>query len=210
MNLETLFPVILFYAFSLITIASAIVVVAARNPVYSVLFLILSFFSSAGLMILLGAELIAMMLVIVYVGAVAVLFLFVVMMLNIKISGFQKSFKAYWVFGLGLAAVLAAELYIVITKSAAGKFIVTPENQNNILNGAKTNTHAIGNVMFTDFVYPFQISGLILFVAMIGAIVLTLRERTGVRKQNISEQLNRDSKTAIELVKVESGKGVEL
>lgn len=207
---SNMFATILFYIFSFLTIGSAIAVVASRQPIYSVLFLIFCFFSCAGLFVLLGAELVAMLLVIVYVGAVAVLFLFVVMMLNIKISGFAKGLKAYWFFGAALAAVLALELYIVITNSVQGKFIVAADAGKAILNGAKTNTHAIGRVLYTDYVFPFQISGLILFVAMVGAIVLTLRERINVKRQNISEQTNRDPKKSVEMMRVESGKGIEI
>lgn len=205
-----MFATILFYIFAFLTVSSAIAVVASRQPVYSVLFLIFCFFSSAGLFVLLGAELVAMLLVIVYVGAVAVLFLFVVMMLNVKVSGFKKGLKAYWFFGSAMVAVLALELYIVITNSVKGKFAVAEGTKDAILNGAKTNTHAIGRVLYTDYAYPFQISGLILFVAMVGAIILTLRERIGVKRQNIAEQIARDPKKTVEMVRVESGKGIEI
>lgn len=192
-----------FYVFALLMVVSALVVITAKNPVHSVLFLILAFFNSAGLFILLGAEFIAMLMVIVYVGAVAVLFLFVVMMLNVDFaelkSGFVKNLPA----GLCVALVLFVELFLMFSSSISTSVSTTAvENQ-----GVVTNTNALGMVLYTDYLYVFQISGIILLIAMIGAITLTLRSRSGVRRQDISKQVSRTVAESIEIVKVQSGKG---
>jgi NADH-quinone oxidoreductase subunit J len=228
-----MFVTALFYLFSLLTVASAVAVVASRNPVHSVLFLIFAFFNAAGLFILLGAEMLAMLLVIVYVGAVAVLFLFVVMMLNIKMDQAKKGFQTYLPLGLLLAAVLFIEISVVIIGSAEKIDIAknTKETEQVVEAsepGAQpaaevaadsealveqvvktTNAEQIGQVLYTDYILYFQTCGLILLVAMIGAIVLTLRHRGGVRRQNISVQNARRKEDSLSIVKVEVGKGVE-
>lgn len=197
---------VLFYFLAAVLLASSMVVITAKNPVHSVLFLVLAFFNSAGLFLMLGAEFISMLMVIVYVGAVAVLFLFVVMMLDIDFSTLRTGFMKYLPIGLLVAIIMFAELFMVLDISL-----------NNSLNLAAAdspvpfdveNTKALGAILYTDYIFPFQVSGLILLVAMIGAITLTLRVRPGVRKQNISEQLKRSRKNGVELVKVQSGKGV--
>ena len=200
-----LIPTILFYAFSFVVIASAIAVVSSKNPVHSVLFLILAFFNAAGLFVLLGAELIAMLLVIVYVGAVAVLFLFVVMMLNVNFAAMKEGFIRYLPIGLSVAVLLFVELFFVLYAST---LTLDLDRNVEVVEEGVTNAHAIGNVLYTNYAYLFQIAGLILLVAMIGAIVLTHRQRPGVKKQKIDEQLARDPKETIEMVKVESGKGI--
>ncbi len=197
-------PIILFYLFSFMTIASAFAVVASRNPVYSVMFLILTFFNVAGLFVLLGAELLAMILVIVYVGAVAVLFLFVVMMLNINIAKVKEGFLKYMPLGLIIAVILFVELFLMIESSVKNISDISKlEGEQNI-----SNAEAIGNILYTDYILLFQLSGLILLVAMIGAIILTHRKRSGVRKQSISKQLGRKVKDTIDIVKIASGTGI--
>lgn len=195
---------IIFYIFASLTVISALSVIMAKNPVYSVLFLILAFFSSAGIFILLGAEFVAMLLIIVYVGAVAVLFLFVVMMLNINFEEMRHGFLKYLPFGILLALVLMVDFYLVFEESVPNIAVKATNIHPDI-----TNTEAIGMVLYTDYIYHFQLSGLILLVAMIGAIVLTHRNRDGVRKQVISEQLSRNPLKTVEIVKVEFGKGIE-
>jgi len=190
-----------FYLFAGILSLSALAVITARNPVHSVLFLILAFFNAAGLFILLGAEFIAMILVIVYVGAVAVLFLFVVMMLDINFSDMRKGAMQYVPVGLAIGIVLLVELGILyqtwnLESISIAPAIATP-NINEI-----TNTELIGANLYTAYVFPFQIAGLILFVAMIGAIVLTHRSRPGVRRQKVAEQYARTRDEAMEIVKV--------
>ncbi len=266
---------ILFYFFSSMTVIAALAVIASRNPVYSVLWLIFCFFNCAALFVLLGAELVAMLLVIVYVGAVAVLFLFVVMMLNIKTATLKKGFQSYLPIGLLLAAILMAEMGTVIYASVnkAEKEEISQEKikdeedqtatikvetvekkrkhkkkhlsvedkllheeaekslENSILNAevsyalkekektreeteaeripnTDTNANQIGEILYTDYVLMFQTSGLILLVAMIGAIVLTLRHRDGVKRQNIKSQTSRNRKNSLQIVKVETGKGI--
>lgn len=204
-----LFSTLLFYIFSSILIISALVVVSAKNAVHSVMFLILAFVNAAGLFVLLQAEFLAMLLVIVYVGAIAVLFLFVVMMLNID-EAKNKIKKAGYIFTILIGAVLMIELYIIVNVSDIFAYnfpkISTVPIDNNI-----TNTEAIGNVLYTDFIFPFQLAGAILFVAMIGAIVLTMRENDRfVRKQSISNQVNRKKEDSVELVKVKSGEGIDI
>ncbi len=220
------FTTALFYLFSLLTVFAAVAVVSSRNPVHSVLWLIFAFFNAAGLFILLGAEMLAMLLVIVYVGAVAVLFLFVVMMLNVKISAPKKGFQAYLPLGLLLAAVLFIELSMVIFSSSeridiSHKDEVKTEEivkveatekeikEVNVEENNLTNAEQIGRVLYTDYILYFQTSGLILLVAMIGAIVLTLRHREGVRRQKSSEQNKRSKADTLRIVNVEVGKGVE-
>lgn len=194
-----------FYAFAAVLILSAIMVISARNPVHSVLFLILAFFNAAGLFVLLGAEFVAMILVIVYVGAVAVLFLFVVMMLDISFADLRKGAMQFVPLGLLIGAVLLAELVMLYLSSAS-----VPEISANFaapLPQGSDNTEAIGKILYTQYVFPFQVSGLILLVAMIGAIVLTLRQRPGVLRQKVGAQVNRTVDETIEIRKVTTGAG---
>lgn len=195
-----------FYMFAGILCLSALAVITARNPVHSVLFLILAFFNSAGLFILLGAEFLGLILVIVYVGAVAVLFLFVVMMLDISFADMRKGAMQYVPIGLLTGIILLAELFIVYgtwqMSGLEGNLAIGMPDPAEI-----TNTNALGQNIYTFFVYPFQIAGLILFVAMIGAIVLTHRSRPGVRRQLVSEQYARTPQDSMEIVKVTPGTG---
>lgn len=197
---------LVFYLFSIVLTLSALLVISVRNPVHSVLFLILAFFNAAGLFVLIGAEYIAMTLVIVYVGAVAVLFLFVVMMLDIDIARFKQGFLRYLPMGMIVAGVFLLELLCAIYASllmphpAATKAAAEAAANTN-------NTRAIGNVLYTDYAYLFQISGLVLLVAMIGAIMLTHRVRPGVRRQRISNQMARERSSAVELVHLNPGEG---
>lgn len=194
-----------FYLFAAVTLLSGLMVITAKNPVHSVLFLILAFFNAAGLFVLLGAEFVAMILVIVYVGAVAVLFMFVVMMLDTGFAELRKGALQYVPLGLIIGGVLLAEL---ITVYSAWEF--SPQAASNLASakGNLENTRALGEILYTDYIYAFQISGLILLVAMIGAIVLTHRTRPGVRKQRIYDQNNRKREDAMTVVKVETGTGV--
>jgi len=197
-----------FYLFSFITIGSAFMVISSRNPVHSVLFLILAFFNAAGLFVLLGAEFLAMILVVVYVGAVAVLFLFVVMMLDVDFAELRQGFLQYLPVGALIGLVLMVELIAVLAGTVIGAetvaTVVTPipplADQSNI--------EAIGRLLYTKYIYFFQTAGMVLLVAMIGAIVLTLRHKEGVKRQDISAQVARTPATAIEVVQVESGKGI--
>jgi NADH-quinone oxidoreductase subunit J len=196
----------MFYVFASVTVACAIMVVLSRNPVHSVLYLILAFFNAAGLFLLVGAEFLAMILVIVYVGAVAVLFLFVVMMLDVNFVELRKGVRKYVYIGAALGGVLFIELGLVATSWTLG-----PALSGAVLApavGEVHNTRALGQVIYTDYVYLFQGAGLILLVAMVGAIVLTLRQRVGVKKQVISDQIARSAKDDVELVKVRPGSGV--
>jgi len=206
--MDELIPTIVFYCFAAVTLFSAVRVISAKNPVHSVLFLILAFFSSAGLFLLLGAEFVAMILIIVYVGAVAVLFLFVVMMLDIDIAALREGFLRYLPVGVAIALVLFAELYMVFSMSLKHPAAVAMARQPIPGSAEISNTEAIGNVLYTYYLYPFQLAGVILLVAMIGSIVLTLRSRPGVRKQKINKQLARTAKDGITIVKVKSGQGI--
>jgi len=198
---------IAFYLFSAVLIASAMMVIAARNPVHSVLFLILTFFNAAGLFVLMGAEFLAMILVVVYVGAVAVLFLFVVMMLDVDFAELKRGSLQYLPFGALIGLILAAELIMagslwVLKPAATGALAhVTP--------AGVTNTEALGRILYTDYIYYFQIAGLVLLVAMIGAIVLTLRSRPGVRRQRISVQNARTAAMAVDMHDLKPGQGSE-
>lgn len=196
---------IAFYLFAAITLLSAFMVITARSPVHSVLFLILAFFNAAGLFVLLGAEFVAMILVIVYVGAVAVLFLFVVMMLDMGFENLRKGAMQYVPLGLVIGGVLMTELVIVYT---AWEFAPTALNVLASPVSDANNTEALGQILYTDYVYAFQIAGLILLVAMIGAIVLTHRVRPGVRRQRVSAQNNRKQEDAMTIVKVKTGEGI--
>ena len=197
---------IFFYLFAGVCIASAIMVVTARNPVHSVLFLILAFVNAAGLFVLLGAEFLAMILIVVYVGAVAVLFLFVVMMLDVDFAELRHGFLNYLPVGFLVGAILLAELVFVVIgtviKPGVAKVITAP------IAGDISNTQALGLVLYTRYVYFFQAAGVILLVAMIGAIVLTLQHKPKVRRQSIAQQVARHPSTAIEVVKVKSGQGL--
>ncbi len=197
-----------FYLFAGILILSALMVITARNPVHSVLFLILAFFNAAGLFVLLGAEFVAMILVIVYVGAVAVLFLFVVMMLDISFADLRKGAMQFVPIGLAIGGVLLAELFFVYSAWQFAPSVL--ENAAAPVSGFEglSNARSIGQILYTDYVLPFQIAGLILFVAMVGAIVLTLRTRPGVRKQRVSDQHKMTPEGAMEIQKVTPGTGV--
>jgi NADH-quinone oxidoreductase subunit J len=199
---------ILFYLFAVAAVGAGVMVVAARNPVHSVLFLILAFFNTAGLFILIGAEFLAMILVIVYVGAVAVLFLFVVMMLDIDFVELRSGFVRYLPIGGLVGLVLLAELILVSVSWAvtpAGTVVGAAAPAGA---AALSNTRALGDILYTRYVFAFQAAGLILLVAMIGAIMLTLRHRTDVRRQSIAAQLARTRAQSVEVVKVPVGEGV--
>jgi len=196
---------IAFYLFSAVLIASAVMVVAARNPVHSVLFLILTFFNAAGLFVLLGAEFLAMILVVVYVGAVAVLFLFVVMMLDVDFSELKKGSLQYLPFGALIGIILVAELVM-----AGSVWVLKPVMFGaaaNVTPAGITNTEALGRILYTDYIYYFQIAGLVLLTEMIGAIVLTLRSRPGVRRQVISVQNARTAAMAVDMHDLTPGEG---
>ena len=202
---------IAFWLLAAVAVASAFMVVAARNPVHSVLFLILTFFASAGLFVLMGAEFLAMLLVVVYVGAVAVLFLFVVMMLDIDFAELKQGFLNYLPFGGLIALILFAMLATVGGAWLAGQVdasaLATP------VPGADSdldNVGAIGRVLYTDYILFFQLSGMVLFVAMIGAIVLTLRHRQNVKRQSVSAQTARTRATGVAMTDPKPGEGVQL
>ncbi|MCP8938287.1 NADH-quinone oxidoreductase subunit J [Alsobacter sp. SYSU M60028] len=197
-----------FYLFSAVTVGSAVMVIGSRNPVHSVLFLILAFVNAAGLFLLMGAEFLAMILVVVYVGAVAVLFLFVVMMLDVDFAELRQGFQNYLPIGALLGAVLLIELVLVATTYVAQPIGARPAAMAPANATLLTNTEAIGRVLYTQYVYYFQAAGLVLLVAMIGAIVLTLRHKAGVRRQDIARQNARTKETAIEVRKVPSRQGV--
>jgi len=204
MGLQALF----FYLFAFVAVASAFMVIAARNPVHSVLFLILTFFNAAGLFLLTGAEFLAMILLVVYIGAVAVLFLFVVMMLDVDFAEMKSGALDYAPMGALVGIILAVELIVVVGGNAffpaaagSGTSPIPPLSE-------RTNTEALGDVLYTDFIFYFQIAGLVLLVAMIGAIVLTLRHRENIKRQDISRQVARTPETAIEVVKVKPGQGI--
>jgi NADH-quinone oxidoreductase subunit J len=200
--------IIAFYLFAVIVIASGALTITARNPVHSVLWLIMAFFNAAGLMLLVGAEFIAMLLVIVYVGAVAVLFLFVVMMLDIDFSELRAGFARYAIFGFALAAVMAAEIIFAVGAWQAGPLPATaaPTPDPN----AVPNIEALGTLLYTRYLFVFEGAGLVLLVAMIGAIVLTHRARGGVRQQSVSRQNRRRPQDATRMTNPPVGQGVEL
>jgi NADH-quinone oxidoreductase subunit J len=198
-----------FYLFAGITVLSGVMVISAKNPVNSVLWLILAFFSSAALFILLGAEFLAMILLIVYVGAVAVLFLFVVMMLDIDFVRLREGFLQYLPVGGLIGLILLAEIIMVVATRVVSPDVVpegtgTPIPDPSVI----TNTEALGRVLYTDYIYLFQAAGMVLLVAMIGAIVLTHRHRKGVRRQVIADQVARTAKDAIEVKKIRPGQGI--
>ncbi|QIK79755.1 NADH-quinone oxidoreductase subunit J [Sphingomonas piscis] len=197
---------IAFYLFATVTIASAIAVIFARNPVHSVLWLILAFFNSAGLMVLLGAEFIAMLVVIVYVGAVAVLFLFVVMMLDIDFGQLRSGFSRNLPFAVLIALVLFAEILIGVQARGSGPAM----NGANAANNGQSNIVALGEQLYSRYLMPFELAGLILLVAMIGAIVLTHRQRTGTRGQNVSKQIGRRPEDSTRNLNPGVGEGMKL
>jgi NADH-quinone oxidoreductase subunit J len=201
-----IFPALFFYLFAGVCVAAAFMVIAARNPVHSVLFLILAFVNAAALFVLLGAEFLAMILIIVYVGAVAVLFLFVVMMLDVDFVELRQGFLNYLPVGILVGIVFLLELVFVgvswVISPSAPKVLATPIASN------LTNTEALGLVLYTRYVYYFEAAGVVLLVAMIGAIVLTLQHKPNVKRQNISEQVARTKATAIEVRQVRPGQGI--
>ena len=195
---------VFFWIFATILVGSALAVISARNPVHSVLFLILAFVNAAGLFILLGAEFLAMILVVVYVGAVAVLFLFIVMLLDVDLARMRQGFVQYLPQGILIAFCVAAELvYVVSTWSAAPN-----RAQATAPAGTLSNTAALGEVLYTRYFYFFQASGMILLTAMIGAIVITLHHKAGVKRQDVGGQVARNPETAVELRKVPSRAGI--
>jgi NADH-quinone oxidoreductase subunit J len=206
MNTPMIVQAICFYLFAAVAVASGVLVITARNPVHSVLFLILAFFNAAGLFVLLGAEFLAMILVIVYVGAVAVLFLFVVMMLDIDFAQLRQGVVRYLPIGATVGVILLVELVLIFGAwafaPAVGQSLGAP------MQAHVTNTAALGDLLYTKYAYVFQASGVILLIAMIGAIVLTLRHKPDVRRQRIGEQVSRRRAESVELVKVKSGEGV--
>ncbi|MBZ6378726.1 NADH:ubiquinone oxidoreductase subunit J [Pacificimonas flava] len=202
---------IIFYMLAAVVLVSGTAVILSRNPVHSVLWLILAFFNSAGLFLLLGAEFLAMLLVIVYVGAVAVLFLFVVMMLDIDFASLRAGFVSYLPFGLILAGLLAGELIVAAGAAAViGPPAGAPPTPVLTSMAGISNTEAIGALLYTRYVYVFQGAGMILLTAMIGAIVLTHRSRGGVKRQNIARQVARQPGEAVRITKPKVGEGVEL
>ena len=200
---------ITFYLFSFVTVFSALMVISSKNPVHSVLFLILSFFSSSGLFVLLGAEFLAMILIVVYVGAVAVLFLFVVMMLDINFVKLREGYLQYLPFGALLGLVLLIELIMIFLSD---KMLYMNVVEYKLLPDFKQieNTKEIGSVLYTKYFYLFQLSGLILLVAMIGSIVLTFRIRKGVKRQSYFKQISRERSESVELVEVKSNEGIKI
>jgi NADH-quinone oxidoreductase subunit J len=201
-------PALFFYLFAGICVGSAFMVIAARNPVHSVLFLILAFVNASGLFVLMGAEFLAMILVVVYVGAVAVLFLFVVMMLDVDFAELRQGFLQYLPIGAVVGIVFLIELFMVV-----GVWTIAPNVSQVIASpippiASTSNTEALGYVLYTRYVYFFQAAGVVLLVAMIGAIVLTLRHKPSVKRQNVAAQVGRDKASAIEIVKVRPGQGL--
>ena len=199
-------PLFFFYVFSIIAVASALMVIASRNPVHSVLFLILTFVNASGLFMLAGAEFLALILIVVYVGAVAVLFLFVVMMLDVDFAGMGKGMLQYAPIGIVIGVILLLELLLV-----AGSFVIAPQVAGTAavpIDATMENTRAIGEVLYTRYVYLFQGAGAVLLVAMIGAIVLTLRHKPGIKRQDVFRQTGRKRSEAVEVVKVKSGQGL--
>jgi NADH-quinone oxidoreductase subunit J len=199
-------PALFFFLFAGVCIASAFMVIASRNPVHSVLFLILAFVNAAGLFVLLGAEFLAMILIVVYVGAVAVLFLFVVMMLDVDFAELRQGFLDYLPIGALIGLIFLVELVLVLGAWAIGPGIpavVAAPTPTDL-----SNTEALGRILYTRYIYFFQAAGLVLLVAMIGAIVLTLRHKANVRRQNIAAQVARTRATAIEIRQVRPGQGI--
>ncbi len=198
--------VFVFYLFATLVIASGVMTIASRNPVHSVLWLILAFFNAAGLFLLIGAEFLAFLLVIVYVGAVAVLFLFVVMMLDVDFVQLRQGMMNYLPVGGTIGLIVLVELALVVGTWAISSDALTAAGSPSP--GNFTNTEALGQILYTKYVYFFEAAGLVLLVAMIGAIVLTLRHKQGIKRQDISVQVARGPATAIEVVKVKPGQGI--
>ena len=199
-------PALFFYLFAGVCVASAVMVIASRNPVHSVLFLILAFVNAAGLFVLMGAEFLAMILIVVYVGAVAVLFLFVVMMLDVDFAELKQGVLQYLPIGLLIGGIFLAELLLVVGSWAIGPGIpqaIAAKIPTNV-----SNTEALGLVLYTRYVYYFEVAGLVLLVAMIGAIVLTLRHKVNVKRQSIAAQNARTKAAAIEIRQVRPGQGI--
>jgi NADH-quinone oxidoreductase subunit J len=207
-DIRMIFPAVFFYLFAGVCIAAAFMVIASKNPVHSVLFLILAFVNAAGLFILMGAEFLAMILVIVYVGAVLVLFLFVVMMLDVDFAELRQGFLQYLPIGEFLGIMVLTELVLVV-----GTWAIGPDVEHAITSpippiARMLNAEALGHVLYTQYIYFFQAAGVVLLVAMIGAIVLTLRHKPNIKRQNIAEQVARTKATAIDIVKVRPGQGL--
>jgi NADH-quinone oxidoreductase subunit J len=200
-------PLFFFYLFSIIAIASAVMVISSRNPVHSVLFLILVFINAAGLFMLAGAEFLALILIVVYVGAVAVLFLFVVMMLDVDFAEMRQGLLQYMPIGALIGVVMLLELLLV-----AGTFVVSPQLAGVAgvpIDASISNTRALGQVIYTHYVFLFQAAGAVLLTAMIGAIVLTLRHKPNVKRQNPADQVARNRKDTMKVVQVKSGQGLQ-
>ena len=199
---------IFFYLFSAILLAAGFMVIASRNPGHSVLYLILAFFNSAGLFVLMGAEFLAMILVVVYVGAVAVLFLFVVMMLDIDFAELRQGILQYLPVGAIVGVILLIQLVMVVGSWAIDPAALTTLPERTPAIGEVSNTEALGRLLYTKYIYLFQAAGMVLLVAMVGAIVLTLRHKEGVKRQNIMAQNARTPETAVEVRKVKPGQGI--
>ena len=197
-----------FYLFAGITIASAFMVIASRNPVHSVLFLILAFFNASGLFMLAGAEFLALILIVVYVGAVAVLFLFVVMMLDVDFAELREGFLQYLPIGAIIGIILAIELVLVLGSTLISPDIAAAPVQPIPDMAETSNIKAIGDLLYTRYIFFFQLAGMVLLVAMIGAIVLTLHHKPNIRRQDISEQVNRNKHEAVKLHDVKPGQGI--
>jgi NADH-quinone oxidoreductase subunit J len=199
---------ITFYVLATTTLGAGVAVISSRNPVHSVLFLITAFFSAAGLFVLLGAEFVAMILVVVYVGAVAVLFLFVVMMLDVDFTALRQGFTRYLPLGACVAALLTLEM-IFVAANVAARGAASHSSGPMARTGGFNNVEAIGRVLYTDYIYFFQTAGLVLLVAMIGAIVLTLKHRTGAKRQDVAAQVARTRAAGLRIVSIKSGEGIE-
>jgi NADH-quinone oxidoreductase subunit J len=198
---------IAFYLLAATTVVAGLAVISARSPVHSVLFLITAFFSAAGLFVLLGAEFLAMILVVVYVGAVAVLFLFVVMMLDVDFAELRRGSARYLPIGLAVAFVLTIEMiFVAVSVATSG---AAAHSTGPFRAGSVTNAEAIGRVLYTDYVYVFQAAGVVLLIAMIGAIVLTLKHRVGIKRQDVGRQTARTTATGMRIVSIKSGEGID-
>lgn len=209
------FAALAFWVFAVSTIGFGLIVIFARNPVHSVLCLITAFISVAGLFVLMGAEYLAFLLVIVYVGAVAVLFLFVVMMLDVDFTELKSGLAEYLPYGLVVAIAILVNVGLIVAAwqfpddaELARQHPYVAAGETGLATGAPTNAEALGLLLYTDYVHYFQIAGMILLVAMIGAIILTFRERTGVKKQDVTRQTNRTREEAVDVVSVPTGKGI--
>jgi NADH-quinone oxidoreductase subunit J len=199
-------PALFFYLFAGVCVASAVMVIVSRNPVHSVLYLILAFVNASGLFVLLGAEFLAMILIVVYVGAVAVLFLFVIMMLDVDFAELREGFIQYLPVGIVIGGIFLFELLLTV-----GAWVINPTVSKTITAPIPTNvsnTEALGLVLYTKYVHYFQLSGMVLLVAMIGAIVLTLRHKPNIKRQDISDQVARTKQTAMDVRQVKSGQGL--